>query len=58
MTSAIRIVSLLAFVYIAAQNIVLNEEVKRLDRQFGEAAYRADVAEQQLNILKHTCRIE
>ena len=58
MKSAVRIVILLAFVYIAAQNIVLNEEIKRLNRQFEEAAYRADVAEQQLHTLKQVCRIE
>ena len=58
MKSAVRIVTLLAFVYIAAQNIVLNEEIKRLNRQFEEAAYRADAAEQQLHTLKQVCRIE
>jgi len=58
MTSAIRIVFLLVFVYVAAQNIVLNEEVKRLDRQFEEAAWRAEASEQQLHTLKKVCGIE
>ena len=38
MTSALSIISILIIVYVAAQNIVLNEEVKRLNRQFDEAA--------------------
>ena len=58
MTSALRIISLLIIVYVAAQNIVLNEEVKRLNRQFDEAAFRAEAAEQQLRIVKQVCGIE
>lgn len=58
MTSALRIVSLLVFVYVAAQNIVLNEEVKRLEGQFEEAAWRAEASEQQLQALKKVCGIE
>lgn len=58
MTSALRIVFLLVFVYVAAQNILLNDERNRLDRQFGEAAYRAEAAEQELRILKKMCKVD
>lgn len=58
MTTAIRIVFLLVFVYVAAQNILVNDERNRLDRQFGEAAYRAEAAEQELRILKKMCKID
>lgn len=58
MTSAVRIIIILIIVYVAAQNIVLNEEVKRLDRQFEEAAWRAEASEQQLHTLKKVCGIE
>lgn len=57
MMSALRIVFILIFVYVTAQNIVLNDERNRLDRQFGEAAYRADIAEQELRILKKMCKV-
>lgn len=58
MTSALRLIFLLVFVYIAAQNILLNDERNRLDRQFGEAAYRAEAAEQELRILKKICKVD
>lgn len=58
MTSALRLVFLLVFVYVAAQNILVNDERNRLDRQFGEAAYRAEAAEQELRILKRMCKVD
>ena len=58
MTLALRTVFLLVFVYVAAQNILVNDERNRLDRQFGEAAYRAEAAEQELRILKKMCKID
>jgi len=58
MNTAIRLAVVLVFAYIAAQNIVLNEEVKRLERQFDEAAWRADSLHIQLDTTKKLCRIE
>jgi hypothetical protein len=58
MNLAIRTVFLLTFIYVAAQNLVLNQERDRLDRQFSEAAWRAEAAEQQLHAMKQVCRIE
>ena len=58
MTLALRLIFLLVFVYMAAQNILLNDERNRLDRQFGEAAYRAEAAEQELRILKKICKVD
>lgn len=58
MNLALRTVFLLAFVYMAAQNILLNEQVKRLERQFDEAAWRADSLHIQLDTTKKLCRIE
>lgn len=58
MTLALRIVFLLVFVYVAAQNILLNDERNRLDRQFGEAVYRAEAAEQELRLLKKIFKID
>lgn len=58
MTLALRIMFLLVFVYVAVQNILLNDERNRLDRQFGEAAYRAEAAEQELRLLKKICKID
>jgi len=57
MTTAIRTVFLLTFIYVAAQNIVLNQERDRLDRQFSEAAWRAEAAEQQLHTMKALCKV-
>lgn len=57
MNLAIRTVFLLTFIYVAAQNIVLNQERDRLDRQFGEAAWRAEAAEQQLQAMKALCKV-
>ena len=58
MNEALRIAFILVIAYVALQNILLNDERNRLDRQFGEAAYRADIAEQQLHTLKQACGIE
>ena len=58
MNTAIRLAAVLAFVYVSVQNITLNEQVKRLERQFDQAAWRADSLHIQLDTTKKLCRIE
>ena len=58
MNAALKIAFILVFAYVALQNILLNDERNRLDRQFGEAAYRAEAAEQELRIHKRMCKVD